>query len=232
MVSVITLALLASAGTARAGIELGVGADIAQDLSDDALPEARAEFGPGLSLRLPVRVGLAEGGALRLSPRFLRASGTDTMTWPDPDSDLIVASTDHPTTLTGLELGLGPELRLGAARDAALQPYLGASIGLGYVGLRHTMSGAAAEALTGQDKETVLSASQVGLSSGAHLGLRYAPISSFALEVEAGYNVSFLSEVAVLGVTEVEEASVAAFGLNALRVGLGATFSFGDGTVR
>lgn len=232
MSSLMALVWLAGSGVVHAGVEAGIGADLSIDLADSALPEERAGFGPGLSARAPVRFGLAEGVALRVCPRLVRASGWDTVLWQDPNQDAEISSTGQDATLTGLELSLGPELRIGAARDAAVQPYLGASVGLMWVGIQHSFDGVGAEALTGDSGTQLLRASQLVPGSGAYAGLRWAPSSSFAIELEAGYNVSFLSEVAVEGVTEVQEATVAAFGLNALRVGLGATFSFGDGTVR
>ena len=43
---------------ARAGSGFGVGVDVARDLPESAFPEARASFGNGPGLRVPIRVGL------------------------------------------------------------------------------------------------------------------------------------------------------------------------------
>ncbi len=231
MRTLLSLCALALAGRAQAGVELGLGVDGFKDLPDP-LPDDRAAFGLGISIRAPARWVLAEGVALRLNPRVVQAAGEDTVTWTEPETGVLVKSDGRAASLLGLELGLGPEVFLGAGRDALVQPYLGAGVSLGLARLTHTFSGEAAASLTGSDKTAVLSASQVVAGSDVHLGVRVAPAERFAMELEAGYNVSFLNEVAVGGAAEASEATVAAFGLNALRLGLGATYSFGDGTVR
>lgn len=224
-----TLGLLST--RAHAGAEIGLGLDLAKDLPDAGFSEARAGFGFGPSVRVPLRVGLVDGLDLRVTPRFLRASGWDTVTWTEGEGALTYASTTHTARLSALELTAGPELFLGAGRGAALQPFLGAEAGFARVAVRHLFSGAAAESLTEGRADRELTSAWLAPAAGVHAGLRWSASASFALEVEAGYNVSFLNEVALEG-AGVADATVAALGLNGVRMGAGATFSFGDRTPR
>jgi len=226
------LALLLGEGQAWATAELGVGVDVSADLTDRALPQDYAGFGPAPSLRLPVRLARADGVALRATARLTRATGWDTVVWQEAGGTLTYVSTDHQVDLLAGELTLGPELRIGASRGAKLQPYLGAEAGAQWSHLAHQFSGAAADSLTGGDEGKVLTSSQLRPAAGGHAGIRWSPSARVALELEAGYNVSFLNEVALEGTAGVREATVAALGLNAVRLGAGATFSLGDGKPR
>ena len=226
------LALLVCGGQARAAVELGVGADASLDLPDRALPQDYAAFGAAPSLRLPLRWSSASGVGLRATARLTRATGWDTVVWQEAGGTLTYVSTDHQADLLAGELTLGPELRVGASRGAKIQPYLGAEAGALWAHVAHHFSGAAADSLTGGDESKVLTSSQLRPTAGAHGGIRWSPTARFALELEAGYNVSFLNEVALKGTAGVREATVAELGLNAVRLGAGATFSLGDGKPR
>jgi hypothetical protein len=226
------LALLLGEGRAWAVAELGVGVDVSADLSDRALPQDYAGFQPGPSLRLPLRLSRADGVGLRATARLTRATGWDTVVWQEAGGTLTYVSTDHEADLLSGELTLGPELRLGASRGAKFQPYLGAEAGALWAHMTHQFSGAAADSLTGGDESKVLTSSQLRPTAGAHTGIRWSPSGRVALELEAGYNVSFLNEVVLEGTAGVREATEAALGLNAVRLGAGATFSLGDGKSR
>lgn len=226
------LALLLGEGQALATAELGVGVDVSADLQDRALPQDYASFGPAPSLRLPVRLSRSDGVGLRATARLTRAVGTDTVVWQEAEGTLTYVSNDHVVDLLAGELTLGPELRLGASRGAKLQPYFGAEAGATWAHLSHHFTGAAADSLTGGDESKVLTASQLRPAAGAHGGIRWSPGSRVALELEAGYNVSFLNEVALEGTAGAREATVAALGLNTVRLGAGATFSLGAGKPR
>lgn len=233
MRSVLLLLALGAGGQARAGVELGLGLDVAGDLGGGATSDERAVYGPALSVRAPIRLGLGEGLALRLTPRALGGAGQDTVLWTEAAGALQYASTDHEARVFAFELLAGPELRIGEARGARWQPLLGVGAGFTGVRMRHDFTGEAADALgDNQGSSQGLTASWVAPAAGAHAGLRWLFRSSFAFEVEAGYNVSFLKEAALEGTPESREATIAALGLDALRLGVSATFSLGGGTDR
>ena len=221
--------------TAHAGVSLGVGLGVERDLADhEAFPEERASWGAAPSLRLPVRIGLfdregyAGAVALRLTPHASMAQGYDTLVWEDYGGAVTYVSNDHDSSLLQAGLDLGPEVTLGPS-GARLRPTFGIDAGLAWFSNSHDLTGAAAESLGGSASGVTLSASQLAPHAGAHVGLRFSVSSSFALEAEAGYNVSFLNEVALTDAPERLGAVRAAYGWNAVSAGLGASFSFGDG---
>lgn len=250
--SLLILPAVLFAPVARASVQVGVGLDVSRDLADGVFstkavgaesPE-RAAFGFGPGLRVPVRIGLGPQGqgalsqtvALRVAPQISLASGWDTVTWSEYEGAVTYYSQDHSTTRLNGALLLGPELFLGAAKGARFQPYAGADVGGVWVRNTYTFSGAAAEDLLGIPADSVSGSSvrpvstSLAPAAGAHVGLRWTPSGSFAMEVEAGYNVSFLKEAA-LDQTQ-DKAVRSAYGLNAVRLGLAASFALGHGTDR
>ena len=228
MIALSLLFFSALVAPARAGSGFGVGVDVARDLPESAFPEARASFGNGPGLRVPIRVGLRDGVALRLTPALGITSGTDTVVWSEYNGNIRYYSDDHAAALFTGSVMVGPELILGQASGVFLQPYGGAEVGYALIRERYTFDGAAEEALVSPGGENP-TLKQGAPMAGAHAGLRLAFTPGFALEVEAGYNVSFLNETALEQTPEQLEAVRAAFGLNMARVGAAVAFTFGAG---
>lgn len=231
------LLLFAALSPAHAGVSLGVGLGVERDLADNAFSEERASWGAGPSARLPLRIGLGDQGAyggaatLRITPHYAQAGGYDTLVWEDYGGAVTYVSNDHDSVVRQAGLVVGPEVALGGS-DARFRPYLGADAGVAFFSHGHTLTGAAAESLGGSASGASPSTAQLVPQAGAHLGLRILVSSSFALEAEAGYNVSFLKEAELADTPSRLGAVRAAYGWNAVSAGLGASFAFGDGTDR
>ena len=231
--------LLLVAAPAHAGVSLGVfslgvGAGVERDLADVAFPEERASWGLGPLVRLPTRVGLGDpsgAASLRLTPHFGLASGYDTLVWEDYGGSVTYVSRDHVSAVHHAGLDIGPEFAL-RGEGARLRPYFGVEGGLAWFSHTHDLDGAAAESLGGSASGVTLKTSQIAPRAGAHGGLTFHVSSSFALEAEAGYSVSFLKEAGLADTPERLGAVRAAYGWNAVSAGLGASFAFGNGTDR
>lgn len=235
MLHLLLLSLVAS--PARAGVSLGVSAGVQRDLTDKAFPEERSSWGAGPLARLPLRFGLGDrpgfagAASLRATPFFGMATGYDTLVWTDYGGSVTYVSRDHDSAVRQLGLELGPELALRGG-DARLRPYFGVEGGVAWVSHTHDLQGDVAEALGGSASGANPGTSQVAPRAGAHAGLRFHVSSSFALEAEAGYSVSFLKEAALTDTPERLGAVRAAYGWNAVSAGLCASFAFGNGTDR
>jgi len=225
------LALAACALPARAAapVRLGFGLDLVSDPADvvDGLSQSRA--GTGTGLRVPLRVGLGGAASLRATLQSSLTRGQDRVEWSEQDGAVRYYSDEHWTLVNDSALLLGPELELG--QSSKLRPYLAAQVGAGLVTNWHSFHDASA---------VLLDPNQGDPSQGSYIdpwtrqlapmtdlcaGLRLAPTRPVAIEVEAGYTISFLDEVALHKARPELGAIRTAYGLNAIRLGLAATFT-------
>lgn len=226
-----SLVLALVAGLSRpavAGVGVGLGVDMVADLPDSVYRSTHADFGPGVGFHLPVRWQLRPEVALRATARGATGAGTDQLLWSEYDGQIRRVSDDHQARYLAAGLDLGPELSLSVL--GPLDLFAGAEAGLVWVQSRQTVEGDASLALAPDagGAATLFTTAQLAPAAGLHGGLRWIATSSFAIEVEAGYNVSFLKEVALRDTDAALDAVRTAYGLNALRAGVAATFFPGD----
>jgi hypothetical protein len=224
------LAAWALGGPARAAeLALAVGADATLDPADAVEPLSDSAAGVGGSLRVPLRIGLGEGAWLRASLHAGLSRGRDRIEWSQYDGAVRYYSDDHWTLVQSTALLVGPQVDIGRGRGA--RPYLGAQVGGALVTGFHSFHG---------DAAVLLDPAQGDVTSGSHIdpytrqlapmadlfgGVRLMPSSPVAIEVEAGYSLSFLDQVALQKSRPELGAIRTAYGLDAVRVGLAAAFS-------
>lgn len=222
------LAALAAPADA-AELSLGLAADVVVDPADKVDGKRGARAGTGGALRVPLRIGFAEGAALRATLGTTFTFGQDRVEWTQYDGAVTYYSDDHWTLVNSSSLMLGPVVDL--TRTSA-RPYLGAQAGGVLVTSYHSFQGASA---------VLLDPAQGDVTSSTHIdpwsrdlvpaaellgGLRLGGTDGgLAFEVEAGYTVAFLDEVALQKSRPELGAVRTAWGYNALRVGVGAVFS-------
>ncbi len=222
------LGALAS-GPARAEVTLGIAADFTADPSDVVEPTSDTRLGAGGGLRIPLRFGLGEGAWLEASLRSGLSRGQDRVEWTQYDGTVRYYSDDHWTLVNSTALLLGPVVDVG--RNDALRPFIGARVGAALVTCWHSFH---------DDAAILLDPDQGDVTSGSHIdpytqqlapladlsvGLRMPSLAPFAIELEAGYTVSFLSEAPLKKARPELGAVRSAAGLNALRIGVGAAFT-------
>lgn len=210
------LAAPAAGERVRLGIEVEAGADLAGSNDGTA-----AGFGPGLMV--PVRIRVAEGADLRLSLGVFGLVGHDRVEWTEQTVDWY--SDAHPSIYgvgegtAGIEFGFAPA--------SAVNPWLGVQAGARAVAGWHTFSGGAASLRDGEKatlRDTIQMAPVVGGAVGVRLQSPNAGVRGVAVEVEAGYSVSFLPEVPLGEVPTAFGASRTAFTLDRVRLGFGVSF--------
>lgn len=214
---------LGFAAQAMAGPAVGVAFDANLNRADESLDHA--ELRNGLGLRVPVRVPLSPSAALRVTTGARIAPGSDRVVWSQDDTRVYADVAD--AAFVAGELKLGPELMPGAG---ALRPYFGADVGVILAWNFHALEGAAAGDLLDSGASGDPFTRQLAPAAGLHGGMRWKATETFAMEVEAGYNFSFLQEVELRNAPADLDAMRAAYGWTTIRVGLGATFLLGNGT--
>lgn len=222
------IALLFSGSAHGADLRLGIGADFVADPAGQIEDLSGSKTGLGAALRAPFQLGLGHGAALRLTLASSLSRGQDRVEWQQYDGAVTFYSDDHWTLVNNTSLTLGPTVDLGGWEGP--MPYLGAGVGFGLVTHHHSFSG---------DSAVLLDPDQGDLSSGTHIdpytrqlapqaellgGVRIPASSGFAIEVEAGYTVSFLAEAALTKARPELDATRVAHGLDAMRIGLAAAF--------
>ena len=224
------LALLMAIGgsPSHAVGEIGVGLDLGMDLPDGVANGSDVHFGPGVGLRVPVRLRLAENVAVRATGQVFVAGGQDRVEWMEGEQ--LVYSDDHWTMVTATHLLVGPEVALSGER---VEPRAGVDIGMAWVQNWHSFGGATGSLLDpsqndlADPKNIDPYSSQLRPAAGLHVGLHIPTALPLALDVEAGYVVSFLPSAALRKSGPELGAVRAPYGLNPLRVGAAVTFPFG-----
>ena len=219
-----------SSGSARAAeLALSIGADFTYDPADAVEPLSGSSAGPGGALRVPLRIGLGQGAWLRTSLHAGISRGQDRVEWSQYDGAVTFYSDEHWTLVQSTALLVGPQVDLTQGDGA--RPYLGAQVGGALVHGFHSFHG---------DAAVLLDPAQGDVTSGSHIdpytrqlapvvdlfgGVRLMAGSPVAIEVEAGYSLSFLDQVALQKSRPELGAIRTAYGLDAVRVGLAAAFS-------
>jgi len=221
---------LLCAAPAWAGVELGIGLGLAQDLPDAGLhvPPTRLSTGP--ILRLPARWRFNDGFALRLTPGFGMAWGQDRVEWRAYGGTVPVYSDDHGMTLTTASTLVGPELS--PWHQESLSPYVGTSAGFLWARHWHRFDGKAQQLLGLGDggSGTHPYTDQVAPTVEIHGGVRWMGSEALAIEVEAGYNVAFMREARLVQAPAVLDAVRTAYGLNPISIGLHLVYVLGKGS--
>lgn len=222
------LAGLLAAAPARAAVVMGVGADVVADPADRVEPVSDTRLGVGGGLRVPLRWSLGQGAWLETALHTRLSRGQDRVEWTQHGGAVRYYSDDHYTLVGSAALLVGPVVELGRSDD--LRPVLGARAGAGLVHFWHSFHG---------DAAVLLDPAQGDVTSDQHIdpwsrqlapmvdlsaGLRMGSLAPFAIELEAGYTVSFLSEATLLKARPELDAVRVAAGLDGLRFGVGAVF--------
>lgn len=222
-------ALFAPAPALAADVALSLGADFVADPSDRVDDLSASKAGVGGGLRLPLRIGLGHGAWLRTSLHSSLSRGSDRVEWSQYDGTVRYYSDDHWTLVQSTALMVGPQVDLG--RSDAARPYLGAQGGGALVTNFHSFE---------EGSLVLLDPDQGDVTSGNHIdpytrqlapivdlfgGVRLMASSPVAIEVEAGYTVSFLDQAALQKSRPELGAIRTAYGLNPIRVGVAAAFS-------
>ncbi|MFK7931811.1 MAG: hypothetical protein AB8H79_26780, partial [Myxococcota bacterium] len=195
-------------------------------------------FGPGPSLSIPLRVKLAPSAYLRTTLRADMGVGSDQVSWDARvgSEDLRLSANDHWAMMTAASLTVGLEGRV--SEEWAVQPLGGVAAGLAWVGTWHSFGPSEG----GYDTTFLLDPSQGNDLSDpnnrdpyataftpmvdVHVGLA-APLSDKVEAIgEIGYSVAFLSDTELVKAPPALNVRRDAFGWNALRVQVGASFSF------
>lgn len=191
---------------------LGLQAGLAKDMSAVAALEDPTAFGAGPALLIPLRWTPRPGASWRFALEGSRAGGTDRVVWTDGDTGYY--SDEDDATYGALRLLTGPELAF--VPSSAVTPYLGVGVGGGVVATHHTFDGAVAT--LGEAGDTRQTTAAAGTWLGLHAGRKVA------LEIEAGYCVSFLPQAPLRDVPEALEASRTAWSLDPVRLSAGVSF--------
>jgi hypothetical protein len=215
-------------------LEAGIGVDFAADLSNPGLALAESKMGGGLYVRGPFRWRLGNHIALRADPFVGFLGGHDRVEWTEYDGALRYYSDGHWTRMTQLGLMAGPQLD-GPSEWSAV-PYLGSAFGLSWTRHWHSFGGPSGVLLNPKDSGVERGGyvdpytDQWVPMVGATLGLRLPTFAPFAMEVEAGYNVAFMSSAPLKKARPGMNAVRTAYGLNVLRIGINGVFTMSQGT--
>lgn len=223
------LLLAGLAATVQAAeLSLGLGADLVVDPAGQVEPLSDSRAGFGGALRAPLRIELGQEAALRVALASSLSRGHDRVEWQQYEGAVTFYSDDHWTLVNNTSLTVGPTVDIG--RWEGPKPYVGAGVGAALVTHHHSFSG---------DAAVLLDPEQGDLSRGTHIdpytrqvaplaellaGVRIPTSGAFAIEVEAGYTVSFLAEAALKKARPELDATRVAHGLDAMRIGLAAAF--------
>jgi len=226
------LALPARSFAAEPGdLSLGVGAALAIDLPDPA-SKGDAKFAPGPSLQVPFRWTVVPLARARLDLRVDLATGTDTVRWTETvDGEPVeVQSTGHFAMFVAVGLSAGVDFLIPVKGKVA--PYLGADLGVAWVGTFHSFDGATQVLLDPEqndlddpnniDPYTTQWAPLTDLHGGVDVPLS----AGVALWVETGYSVAFLNARDLRKTPPELDATRDPYGWNAFRIGTGVSFLF------
>jgi hypothetical protein len=214
-------------GAAQAATELGFGLQTGVDLSDAVFDDERAEFGLGGGFRIPWRRALADGVWVRTTLAGHLASGTDRVEWKDQGK--LWFSDDHRAFVTALDLMVGPELGGQISDDVAWRA--GADVGVSRLNTWHSF-GADAVVLLDPEQNNLYNSRNIdpytgqwGAVAGIHSAGLFSVKPGVAIELEAGYRVSFVKEAPLRKTPEELDAIRVAFGLNLVQIGVGMVFA-------
>lgn len=200
--------MAALAADVRLGAQISGGAD---------LPGATdgATAGAGIGLAVPLRWTLGPAAYLRVQAEVFAHRGSDRVEWREVGVNWY--SDAHTAMFAGGGISLGPEFDFAPAR--VINPYVSVLGGAAVVGNWHRFEGGTASLHA--DDAPRLDALQLAPTVGGHFGARIGKPSGVAVEVEAGYTVSFLPEAPLGEVPAAFGASRTALTLDRARLALG-----------
>lgn len=212
-------ASLALAGDTSIGVLVGGGLDLPAVAADDP-----TRFGLGPAVVVPLRIGLSPGAAWRVGVELAYGSGTDRLVWTEyvDGTPYGFYGVEESASYLAGRLLTGPELALAPA--ALVHPYLGAGGGIGVVRNSHRAEGDLSvliDADTGGGSPFTLQPAWV---AGGWAGVHVGRPGKVALELEAGYAVSFLPEAPLRKSPSALEAARTAWSLDLARLSGGVTF--------
>lgn len=231
------LLILALPQTALAA-DVSVGAALGTTIDlPDATSADHTAFGPGGSLLIPVRVELVPGAFVRAALRADVATGSDRVSWAATrGADSVrIAADDHWAMLTAGSLILGLEGRV--PEDWPIIPMVGAGLGGAFVGTWHSFG----RAEGGADTSFLLDPEQHDLQDpnnrdpyatsftpivDMYLGAVVPVGDALEIPIEVGYSVAFIPAATLQTAPPDIDAQRDAFGWNALRIHVGASYTF------
>ena len=224
-----TAVLLVGSPALAADLDVGVGVALAMDLPDASSAEY-ANFGPGPSLQIPVRIGLSEHARIRSTLRADLGIGSDRVTWAlDVDGEQIrLRSDDHWAMFAAAGLTVGPEISLPV--DGPVSPYLGAEAGGAWVGTYHSFGGETAVLLDPQENDlndpgnVDPFTTQLAFLTDAHAGISVGD-EGVGFWAELGYSMAFLPAAELQKSPTNLDARREAYGWNPFRIGAGVKFA-------
>ncbi len=218
---------------AATSIELGVGVDFIKDLGNPGLDLPESGTGAGVLVRGPLRVNFGETVGLRVEPFFGLSGAGDRVEWAEYGGAVRYHSDDHWSMLTQLGLSTGPELH--PWDDWAAAPFLGTSVGVMWARHWHSFKQSSGILLDPTDSGIERGGyidpytDQLAPTVGVYGGVRLPDVAPFAIEVEAGYNVAFMSSAPLKKARPGLGAVRTAYGLNHLRFGVNLVFPLAKG---
>jgi hypothetical protein len=230
----LVLAVFASPAARAADVGdvgIGVGVALSSDLPDPA-SKGGARFHPGPSLQIPFRYQLAPLARLRLDGRIDLETGHDQVRWQEEiDGQTVdLQSQGHWTMLLAAGLSAGADFTLPVKGPVA--PYLGADLGIAWVGTYHSFSGPT-EVLLDPTQNHLDNphnvdpyTSQATFLTDVHGGVDVPVSDGLALWAETGYSVAFLNARELKKTPPALNATRDAYGWNAIRIGAGVLFVF------
>jgi hypothetical protein len=228
-----TIALL----PARAGaVESGVGIAIRTDLDDSSSGDAHLRFRPGPAIRVPLRWDIGNGVFVRSALEIGANPGQDRVEWKRFMGEITVYSDDHWTFLSSASLVLGPELSM--LQTDKLRMLWGVSGGLVSAQMWHSFDSRAVD-IFDLEKNDLSDprnidpySNQLTALVGTHANFSIWTRPELAIELEVGYNVCLLREVALQKAEDEVEAVRSAMGLNFFRLGVSFIRGKESGAVR
>jgi hypothetical protein len=212
--------------------ERGIGISARTDLDDSSSGDAHLRLRPGPSIRVPLRWGLGHGVYVRSTVDLGVNPAQDRVEWKRLNGALTVYSDEHWTLFSSASLTGGPELALVESEKARV--LWGVSVGFLSAQMWHSFDSRALD-LFDLDKNDLSNSmnidpytNQIAALVGTHGNFTVWRAAELAIELEVGYNVSFLREVSLRKAEEEVEAVRSAMGLNLFC--LGVSFIQGKGS--
>ena len=209
-----------SANAQEIGAGFGVRADMDRMLGRD--PAVYQQAGP--HIHVPARIHLGRGLYAHTAVGIGVNGGQDRVEWSRLDGYLRVYSDDHWTLLSSLDWTVGPELL--AYERGAWRVLWGVDGGVGVSHSWHSFNVEAADIfdIEANDLEDPMNVDpysrQVAPMAGTHANISFWFRPTLALELEVGYNLSFLREVPLKKSAPEVGAVRNAMGLNLFRLDL------------
>ena len=181
---------------------------------------------------IPVWWEVTPAARFRATARADLSMGSDRVTWGAGTiggDEVRLYDDDHLAVLVATSLTAGAEVVVPAQ---SLAPYLGAELGVAWIGTYHSLDGATASALLDPEQNELDSAGNIDPYTGqatwrtdVHAGVQPSLSESSSFWLEAGYSLAFVGEEALKKTPSELDARRSPYGYNALRLGVGLAFA-------